>query len=429
MLLDRIMPKAATSTSYSPGDPALLSLFGGRATSSGMTVTSDTAMQTSTVYACVTILAQTLAMLPIAVKRYRPDGGTDLAPGHRLFKQLKIRPNRWQTSFEFREMMEAARLLRGNAYAYIVPTPGRGVNELVPLHPDSVHPFVVGPDGASTFMTANSPPPEKGSKLYYSLSGLTGVESVLAQDEVLHVRGISHNGIVGLNPIQLHRESIGLAMATEEHGARLFSNGAQIGGVLEHPKVLGDEAYRHLKEAWDATRTGVGNAHKTAILEEGMKFTKVGMTSEDAQFLDTRKYQVEDIARIFNTPLVLLGHSGDKSSTYASAEQMFMSFTRHTMTPNVTRWEQALERDLFYPTEHGVFTVDMDLDEMMRGDAVARATYLTARFNMASMTPDEIRRYEGENPTGQPEGKQYYLQSGMVRASAAQVAAETGGNT
>lgn len=380
-----------------------------------MTVTPETAMRVSTVYACVGILSQTLAMLPIDVKRFRADGGKEIARNHRLYKQLKYKPNKWQTSFEFREMMEVNRLLRGNAYAFISSTPGRGINALIPLHPDDVIPFCVNRDKTISYMTATSAPPADGAKLFF----LVGGNLVLSQDEVFHVKGLSQNGIVGMNPIELHREGIALSMATEEHGARLFTNGAQIGGVLEHPDRLSDEAYERLKKSWSASREGVSNAHKTAILEEGVKFAKIGMTGVDSQFLETRKYQVEDIARIYNVPLVLLGHSGDKNSTYASSEQFFMSFIRHTMTPNCTRWEQAIERDLFYPSETGEYCVDFEMDEMMRGDASARAQYLKARFEMASMSPDEIRSYEGENPTGTEEGKRYYLQSGMMPASMA----------
>jgi len=427
MLLDRIFA-ATSSPSYPVGDPALSSLFGGRAmTSSGMSVTSETAMRVSTVYACVGILSQTLAMLPIDVKRYRADGGKDVVKAHRLYKQLKYKPNKWQTSFEFREMMEVNRLLRGNAYAFISAAKGRGVNSLIPLHPDYVTPFTVKGDGAASYVTAESPPPEDGAKLFYEFSRLDGSSVILSQDEVLHIKGLSQNGIVGMNPIELHREAIGLSMATEEHGARLFTNGAQIGGVLEHPNKLSEPAFKRLKETWADNREGVGNAHKTAILEEGMKFTKIGMTGVDSQFLESRKYQVEDIARIFKVPLVMLGHSGDKNSTFASSENFFMSFVRNTMTPNCTRWEQALERDLFYPSEIGDYCIDFEMDEMMRGDAQARAQYLKARFEMASMSPDEIRSYEGENPTGTEEGKKYYLQSGMLPADMAGAVPETGG--
>ncbi len=412
MLLDKIFG-ATSSTGIPVGDPALATIFGSNAvTASGANVTSDTAMRISTVYACVGILSQTLAMLPINVKKYRDDGGKDIAQTHRLQKQLKYKPNKWQTSFEFREMMEVGRLLRGNSYAFISATKGRGVNELIPLYPDYVFPFVVN-NGQTTYINSYSPPPDPKSKLFYQVVKDSG-NLILNSDEVLHIKGLSKNGIVGMNPIELHREAIGLSMATEEHGARLFSNGAQIGGVLEHPDQLSDAAFDRLKKAWADTREGVGNAHKTAILEEGMKFTKVGMTGVDSQFLETRKYQVEDIARIFNVPLVLLGHSGDKNSTYASSENFFMSFVKNTMVPNCTRWEQALERDLFYFSEMGKYCVAFEMDEMMRGDAVARAQYLKARFEMASMCPDDIRNYEGENPTGTDEGKQYFLQSGMM---------------
>jgi HK97 family phage portal protein len=335
------------ATAIHPKDPALADLWsGGTNSASGQHVTSDTAMRVSTVYACVTVLSQTLAMLPKYVKQVRSDGGLDNLQNHRLYKQIHNRPNRWQTSFEFFEMMEGHRLLRGNAYARIVAYPGRGINELVPMHPDRVWPFVVTPSGVTYFMYDNSPSPPPGSKLYYQY----GDTEILLSDEVLHVRGFSTNGIVGMNPItRAAREAVGLAMATEETGARLFSNGAQISKIFKHPTKMSDAVYERMKKQMDAF-SGSSNAGKTMILEEGMGIESLSMTMDNAQFLETRKFQVEDIARIFNVPLVLIGH-GDKAPTYASAEQFFMSFKVHTMHPNCKRWEEAMERDLLYPQE------------------------------------------------------------------------------
>ena len=402
-----------------PGDPALADVFAARGTASGQSVTSDSAMRVSAVYACVTVLSQTLAMLPKYVKVARADGGRDLLPSHRLYKQIHNKPNRWQTSFEYFEMMEGHRLLRGNAYARIVRNTGRGLNELVPMHPDRVYPYITTPNGQTIFLYDTSPPPPAGSTLYYQYFPMHGEVETLMASEVHHVKGYSSNGIIGMNPItRAAREAVGLAMATEEHGARLFSNGAQISKAFKHPGKLSDAAYDRLKGSLKSEYGGVGNAHKTIILEEGMDIASLSMTSENAQFLETRKFQVEDIARIFNVPLVLIGH-GDKAPTYASAEQFFMSFKVHTMNPIVRRWEEAMERDLLWPIEIGNVTIDIDMDSMMRGDAVARSTYLQKRFQMASMSPDDIRRYEGENPTGTDSGESLYIMSNMIPLSQA----------
>jgi len=410
-----------STVSLKSGDPALTEFLGGRTNASGQHVTPETALRTSAVYACVTILSQTLAMLPKRVKEERGDGGYTILPNHRVHRLVSSRPNRWQSAFDFFEMMEGHSLLRGNAYAKIIFNPGRMENELVPMHPDYVFPFVITPENNSYYLYDNSPCPPAGSTLWYHHFPQNGGTETLSADEVLHLRGYSINGIVGIGPIKWAAyEAVGLALATEEHGARLFTNGAQIGKVFKHPNKLSPIAHAILKSDLEGNGSFVGsrNAHKTIILEEGMDIAKIGMTSEESQFLETRKFQIEDIARIFNVPLILIGH-GDKAPTYASAEQFFMSFKVHTMQPIVSRWEGALDRCLLYPSEIGRVCVDIDMDSMLRGDAAARASYLKNRFDMASMNPDEVRLYEGENPTGTEEGKQYYLQSGMIPAKMA----------
>lgn len=409
------------STALSPKDPALVDLFGGAPTASGQNVTADSAMRVSAVYACVTVLAQTMAMLPKHIKGLRSDGGKDLIKNHRLYKLVHNRPNRWQSSFEFFEMMEGHRLLRGNAYAQIVFNPGRQQNELVPMNPDYVWPFVVTPDGATYYMFDNSPCPPPGSVLWYQYTPQNAGTEILSAEEVLHVRGYSTNGIVGMSVIKrAAREAVGLAMAAEQHGAAMMANTAQVPMAVKHPHKLKDDAFERLKSELRAggEYAGSSKAGKTILLDDGMDIVKLGMTADEMQYLETRKFQVEDIARIFNVPLILIGH-GDKASTYASAEQFFMSFKVHTINPNVCRWEGAMERSLLYPSEIGLIEIDFDMDSMMRGDAVARAAYLKSRFEMASITPDGVCLYENENPTGTEEGKKLYLQSGMMPASMA----------
>jgi HK97 family phage portal protein len=411
--------RAGLTAPLSPKDPALADMFSLNNVASGQIVTSDTAMRVSAVYACVTVLSQTLAMLPKYIKQVRPDGGLDIFPNHRLYKQIHNRPNRWQSSFEYFEMMEGHRLLRGNAYARIITNPGRGINELVPMHPDRVWPFIITPNGVTYYMYDNSPCPPPGSKLYYQYFPINGDTEVLLAEEVHVIRGYSTNGIVGLNPItKVAREAIGLAMATEETGARLFSNGAQISKVFTHPAKMSDAVYDRMKKQLNTEFAGAHNANKTMILEEGMDITSLSMTMNDAQFLETRKFQIEDIARIFNVPLILIG-AGDKAATFASAEQFFMSFKVHTLQPNVTRWEAAMERDLLYPSEMNQIKIDMDIDSMMRGDAQTRSTYLRTRFNMASMTPNQIRLYENENPQDGDESDLLYIQGAMIPLSMA----------
>jgi len=412
------MAREYRSTISLKGDPETVDrFFGTRLTSSGKNVTPDTALRTSAVYCCISVLSETLASFPKHIKTIREDGGKDIAPSHRLYPLIHNRPNRWNTPFEFFEMMEGHRLLRGNAYAQYVFNPGRQQNELIPLHPDHVFPFVIPPNGGTPdYLYDTSPPPSPGSTLWYQHFTSDGRVETLSASEVLHVKCYSINGIVGLSPIKWALyQAVGLSMAAEEHGGKLFSNGAQISTAVKHPKQLKELAYDRLKKQFSegGEFTGSGNAHKSIILEEGMDIVKIGMTAEESQFLESRRYQVEDIFRAYKVPL-MLGAYGDKIETYASAEQFLTMFRVGTVAPNVERWEQALERDLLYPSEIGKIDIDFDMDSLMRGDVAARAEYLKKRFEMASITPDQIRIYEGENPTGKTEGQEYYLQSGMV---------------
>jgi HK97 family phage portal protein len=413
--LHRESRAAVTASNQSLKDPATSDLFGGGINSaSGQNVNSDSAMRTSAVYACVTIHAQTMAMLPKRVMELQPEGGRMQLFNHRYSKLIGDRPNRWQSDFEFYEYMAGCRWLRGNAYAFINFNPGRQENEWVPMDPSRVWPFVKTPTGTTYYMYDNSPPPPVGSKLFYQYFPLNAETIILDSSEVIHIRGFSRNGIVGMDPItRAAREAIGLSMATEEHGARLFSNGAQISKVFKHPGKLGDVTYDRMKQSLGGNFTGVSNANKTIILEEGMSIENLSMTMEAAQFLETRKFGVEEIARFYNMPLVLIGH-GDKAPTYASAEQFFMSFKVHTVHPEVNRWQKAMQRALLYPSEVGRIVFDFDMDELIRGDAVARASYLQKRFQTSSITPDGIMVYEGENPSGTEAGKKLYIMSNMV---------------
>ena len=404
------------STGIHPRDPALADLWGGRNSASGQNVTSDTALRISTVFACVTVLSQTLAMLPKLVRQRRDDGGHDILWNHRLFELFANSPSRWQDDFEWTQVMEGHRNLRGNAYAKIVPTPGRGLNELVMMHPDRVWPFVITPNQTTYFMYDFSPPPAAGSKLYYQHFPLDGETEILTADEVLHLKGYSVNGIVGINPIRqaAGREAVGLAMAAQEQSSRLFSNGAKMQAAVKYPGKVDDITYNRMKK--DMTErlssSDSQNWFRPFFLEEGMDIVKLSMSSVDAQLLEITKFSVEDIARMFNVPLALIGH-GDKAPTYKSIEQFFLSFKSHTMQPNIARWEKGLKRQLLYTSEKKV-EFYYDIDAMLRADVISRSTYLKNRFGMASITPDEVRVYEGENRSGQKGADKLYVLQQMI---------------
>lgn len=376
-VLNAFSLRAVKWGSAPPRDPVVASWFGWNETASGANVTPDSALQVSAVYACVRVLAETLASVPLVVYKRLPNGGKDRDFAHYLYRILHDQPNEWQTSFEFREMMMGHLCLRGNAYAQIISGPKQGVSALVPLHPDRVRPFIA---------------PNK--KIAYEYQPLDGQKQVFLREEIFHLRGLSQDGIIGLNPIQLQREAVGLAMVTEEHGARLFSNGTELGGVLKHPGKMGKDAFERLEKSWKQRYAGIKNTGSTAILEEGMTFEKMGMTSEDAQFLETRKYQVSEIARIFRVPPHMIGDL--EKATFSNIEQQSLEFVQFTMMPWFTRWEQAIQRDLIVNKELN-FTEFM-VQGLLRGDLKSRyEAYATGR-QWGWLSANDIRGMENLNP-------------------------------
>jgi HK97 family phage portal protein len=262
----------------------------GPESSTGVRVSADTAMRASAVWGCVRLISETIASLPLSIYSRTADGGRREATGHPIYTLLHYRPNRLQTSTEFLQMLTAHALLRGNGYGRIVPGPRGPVDEIVPLHPDWVTPEEL-----------------VGGGVRYRVSRPGVPTEVLNDEDVLHLRGIASAGVVGLSVIEHARETVGLALATEGYGARLFSQNARPGGVLTHPSKLNQETADRIRASWQQAHAGLGNAHAVAVLEEGMKFEPVGMTNEDSQFIATREFQAEEIARWFGVPPHMIG--------------------------------------------------------------------------------------------------------------------------
>jgi HK97 family phage portal protein len=395
-LMDMLESRATSQVLGPPRDPVIAEWFGmGARSSSGMSVTADSAMRVTAVFRCVSLRAQTLASLPLTVERNLSDGGHETDRKHPLFDKLAYQPNRWQTSFEWREMMEGHFCLRGACYSEIVSSGGVGVDELIPLHPDRVTPFRA-PDG----------------KLAFKYRPLNGPERVILQDEMFFLHLMSGDGINPVSPISLHREAVGLAMATEQYGARLFGNGARPGGLLKMKGHLkDDEARKRLRESWNDTHGGVGNSHKVAVLEDGMEWQQVGMTSEDAQFLETRNLQISEICRIFGVPPHKVGDL--TRSTNNNIEHQGIEWVTDTMRPQVVRWEQAMQRDLFYSSRR-THSPMFDLDDLMRGDSKARAEYLSSAVQNGHMSRNEARRFEGRNASSAPGMDDFTVQMNLT---------------
>lgn len=335
----------------------LVDMFGGSASKTGLRVNPDTALAVSAVYACVQVRAQTLASLPLKLFRTTSDGDKVPAFDHPLFPLLSASPHPDLTRFEFMEMMGGHSDLRGNCYAQIVRDNGGQIRRLVPLHPDRVT------VRRSPNITADGRRP-----LIYEVSnaGFGGMAKLDAS-EILHVRDFGGDGIIGYSRVRVACESIGLAMAADEHAARMFSNGARPAGVLEHPNKLDDNGRKNLRDGWQSVHGGVGNTGKVAILEEGMKFHEVGLSNEDAQLLESRKYSRAEIASIFTVPPDRIG-AESSSSTYANVEQRQIQFMLDCAIPMTERWQQRLGLALLSEEERRAgFYFKFNLASLIRG--------------------------------------------------------------
>lgn len=374
-------------------------LFGG--TTSGKTVNELTAMQTTAVYACVRILSEAVAGLPLHIYRYRADGGKERIPLHPLYHLLHDEPNPEMTSFVFRETLMSHLLLWGNAYAQVVRN-GRG--QAVALYP-------LLPSKMDVSRAAN------GELLYtyYRDSDETGLNPkggyiTLRRDEVLHIPGLGFDGLIGYSPIAMAKNAIGMSLATEEYGASFFANGANPGGVLEHPGVIKDIG--RVKESWNTAYQGNGNAHKIAVLEEGMKFQAIGIPPEQAQFLETRKFQINEIARIYRVPPHMVGDL--EKSSFSNIEQQSLEFVKYTLDPWVVRWEQSLQQSLLLPSEKPSLFIRFNLDGLLRGDYQSRMNgYAVGRQN-GWMSANDIRELEDMNRIPTVEGGDLYLVNGNM---------------
>lgn len=360
-------------------------------TPSGKNVNERTALQTTAVYACVRILSETIASLPLHTYRYT-DRGKDKALDHPLYYLLHSEPNREMTSFVFRETLMSHLLLWGNAYAQIIRD-GRGrVLSLYPLLPDKM---LV--DRAST------------GEITYHYQTDRGLY-VLRSDEVLHIPGLGFDGLIGYSPIAMAKNAIGMAIATEEYGATFFANGANPGGVLEHPGIVKDP--KRLRDSWNAVYQGSGNAHRIAVLEEGVKFSPIGIPPDQAQFLETRKFQINEIARIFRVPPHMLADL--EKSSFSNIEQQSLEFVKYTLDPWVIRWEQAIQKALFLPSEKQQYFVKFNLDGLLRGDYQSRMTgYATGRQN-GWLSSNDIRELENLNAIPPELGGDLYLINGNM---------------
>lgn len=375
------------------------SFFMGGSTS-GKRVNERTSMQMTAVYSCVRILSEAVAGLPLHLYQYTDNGSKEKAVEHPLYFLLHDEPNPEMTSFVFRETLMTHLLLWGNAYAQIIRNGKGEIMALYPLMPDR--------------MTVDRD--EKGRLYYeYMVSSddaptIKGSTVKLPPSDVLHIPGLGFDGLVGYSPIAMAKNAIGMAIACEEYGAKFFANGAQPSGVLEHPGTIKDPS--RVRESWTQTFGGSQNANKVAVLEEGMKYTPISISPEQAQFLETRKFQINEIARIFRVPPHMVGDL--EKSSFSNIEQQSLEFVKYTLDPWVSRWEQSIVRSLLTVEEKKQYFVKFNVDGLLRGDYQSRMNgYAIGRQN-GWMSANDIRELENLDRIPEELGGDLYLINGNM---------------
>ena len=371
-------------------------------TTSGKFVNERTSMQMTAVYCCVRILSEAVAGLPLHLYRYTDEGGKEKAADHPLYFLLHDEPNPEMTSFVFRETMMTHLLLWGNSYSQIIRNGKGDVIGLYPLMPDRM-----------------SVDRDESGRLYYEYTrseedaktmSSRDMTVRLSPEDVLHIPGLGFDGLVGYSPIAMAKNAIGLAIATEEYGSKFFANGAAPSGVLEHPGVLKDPG--KLRDSWTQTFGGSSNANKIAVLEEGVKDTPISISPNEAQFLETRKFQIDEIARIFRVPPHMLADL--EKSSFSNIEQQSLEFVKYTLEPWLVRFEQSAARALLRQEEKNTYFIKFNVDGLLRGDYKSRMDgYAIARQN-GWMSANDIRRLEQLDEIPEEDGGDLYLVNGNM---------------
>lgn len=363
-------------------------------------VNEKSAMQMTAVYSCVRILSEAVASLPLHLYKYNSDGSKQMATDHPLYFLLHDEPNPEMTSFVFRETLMTHLLLWGNAYSQVIRNGKGEVVALYPLMPDKMK---VDRD-------------EHGALFYeYQVSDDENNEikkkSVkLRPKDVLHIPGLGFDGLVGYSPIAMAKNAIGLSIAAEEYGSKFYANGAAPSGVLEHPGVLKDPG--KVRESWQSTFGGTSNSHKIAVLEEGMKYTPISISPNEAQFLETRKFQIDEIARIFRVPPHMIGDL--EKSSFNNIEQQSLEFVKYTLDPWVIRWEQTMQRSLLLDDEKKNYFFKFNVDGLLRGDYQSRMNGYAVGIQNGFMSPNDVRELENLDKIPSKMGGDTYMVNGNM---------------
>lgn len=366
---------------------------------SGKTVNEFTALQVSTVFACCKILSESVACLPLHVYEYK-DSGKEKAMGHPLYFLLHDSPNVEMTAYSFKETIMLHLLLFGNFYAFIMQNSAKEVVGLYPLFPDRMS---VERDNTGEIIYVYTP--TMGENKYIKNS----MQQIYRREEILHIPALGFDGLTGYSPIAMARNAIGVSMSCEEFGAKFFKNDARPSGILKHPGTIKNPD--KLRDSWQTAFSGE-NHGKTAVLEEGVEYETISIPPDDAQFLDTRKFQIAEIARIFRVPLHLLNELD--RATFNNITQMSLEFVTYTLTPWLVRLEQNFNKALFNETERSRFFVKFSVEGLLRGDYETRTKGYQTALNSGWMSVNEIRELEDMNKISTAEGGDFYLINGNL---------------
>lgn len=376
----------------SVSDPATAdhwNLFVNRSLSaSGVDVSPETASNLSTVYACVKILSETIASLPLFLYKRETDGTRKEETKHPVWQIVRNQPNAVQDSFLFLELIVSHLLLHGNAYLYKEYANNGDLIGLWPLNPERVK--VMGVESKTGVSLIDG----------YLYTSINFGEIPYKYNEILHLKDWIADGLIGRSRISQLANTIGASISTEEYAGKFYANSATPSGILTYPGKLSEEGYARAIKTWEDTHRGSGKAQKTALMQAGWEWQPVSISPEDSQLLETRQWQTADIARIFRVPTIMIGGAGnaDKSNTFASSEQITLNFVTHTIRPWASRLEHQFNNEFFAPKERQNLFVEFNLEGLLRGDVKTRyETYKTAR-EWGIMSPNDIRRKENLPP-------------------------------
>jgi len=366
---------------------------------SGQVVSKDTALTISSVWSCVRVISETIASLPISLYEKDTNDKRVTLLNNPLHTLISEQPSSLYDSFSFFERILVDLCLDGNFYAYIERNSGGLPTQIIPIQCNDVDVYV-SPDGREVYYEI-----DQNEIIPYPVTGK--VNSI----NMLHIKGISTDGVIGKSPIESAAESLGISLSIEKYAGSFYKNSATVGGILSHPGTLKPETAKRLRASWNQTYSGSINAGKTAILEEGMQFIPRSIPNNQAQFLETRQYQVSDIARIFRVPNHMINDLSKIS--YSSIEAQQIDFVVHTITPWIKRIETALNQKLVPVKQKGKQYFKFNLTALLRGDSKTRADYYRTLVNIGVLSPDEVRQFEDFNSMGGA-SESVYMQSNMM---------------